>query len=129
MGAVWFSGSVITSGTSMSIVSGQRKISVRKRIEAYCQQHNVIVPTAFKDLDIVYAIALIDQSIPERKRFVGDTFYNKATVAEWFRRENKCPWNYLIFDFKRGRQLIIGDALELKVGPAFDNRSDVDVYY
>lgn len=48
----------------MSIRDGQREVSMRRRILAYCEQHKIAVPAAFHDLETVYAVALIDESAP-----------------------------------------------------------------
>lgn len=113
----------------MSILDGQRAVSLRRRMLAYCEQHKIAVPAAFHDLEIVYAIALIDGSVPEKLRLVDETFYNVPNVLSWFRRMNKYPANYKILDFKRGCELVLPDELHLVHGASFDNRRDFDVQY
>lgn len=113
----------------MSILDGQRKVSLRRRMLAYCEQHKIAVPAAFDDLEVVYAIALIDGSVPEKLRLVGETFYNVSSVLSWFRRMNKCPANYKVLDFMRGCELVLSDEPQLVQGASFDNRRDVDTQY
>lgn len=111
----------------MSIVSGQRLVSIRKRILAYCEQHNVAVPKAFLELDPVYAIALIDSQVPEKLRLVGETFYNEKSALLYLKDQNKNPVNYRFLDFKRGIELQLESEIKLKQGTNFDNRKDIDV--
>ena len=111
----------------MSIVSGQRIVSIRKRILAYCEQHKVAVPKAFLELDPVYAIALIEIRAPEKPRLVGETFYNEKSVLLYLKDRNKNPENYRFLDFKRGIELQLESEINLKHGPKFDNRNDVDI--
>lgn len=113
----------------MSILDGQREVSLRRRMLAYCEQHNIAVPTAFHNLEIVYAIALIDGSAPEKLRLVGETFYNVPSVLSWFCRMNKYPANYRVLDFKRSCELVLSDELQLVRGASFDNRKDIDAQY
>lgn len=102
---------------------------MRRRILAYCEQHKISVPAAFHDLETVYAIALIDESVPGKLRFVGETFYNVPNVLAWFRKMNKHPENYKVLDFKRGCELVATHELQLVHGAFFDNRRDVDIQY
>lgn len=111
----------------MSIVSGQRIVSIRKRILAYCEQHNIAVPKAFHELDPVYAIALVETRVPEKLRLVGETFYNEKSVLLYLKDQNKNPENYRVLDFKRGIELMLESEANLKHGPTFDNRKDIDV--
>lgn len=111
----------------MSIVSGQRVVSIRKRILAYCEQHNIAVPQAFRELDPVYAIALLETSVPEKLRLVGETFYNEKSVLRYLKDQNKNPENYRFLDFKRGIELVLESKVNLKHGAIFDNRKDIDI--
>jgi len=111
----------------MSVVSGQRVVSIRKRILAYCEQHHITVPRAFLDLDPVYAIALIEIRVPEKLRLVGETFYNEKSVLRYLKDQNKNPENYRVLDFKRGVELVLENEANLKRGSEFDNRKDIDV--
>ncbi|WKB53161.1 hypothetical protein [Eleftheria terrae] len=113
----------------MSIVDGQRDISWRQRITAYCEQHRIAIPAAFQQAEVVYPLALVDRSVAERPRLVGETFYNVNGVLSWFRDRNRYPPHYQVLDFKRGRELVLENAVNLVDGPGFDPRRDVDLQY
>lgn len=110
----------------MSIFDGQKFVSKRKRMLAYCEQHGVHVPAAFHQLDTIYPIAVVDMSIPQRPRLLPTTFYNAAGVIEYFKDENKYPGNYQVLDFERGFEHVLISPLRYERGPAFDNRKDID---
>ncbi|MFC3685650.1 hypothetical protein [Hydrogenophaga luteola] len=110
----------------MSVTSGQRIVSIRKRILAYCEQHSIAVPKAFDELDPVYAIALVDTRVPERLRLVGESFYSEKSALRYLKEQNANPENYRFLDFKRGVELVIESETALKHRPSFDNRKDVD---
>ena len=111
----------------MSVISGQRIVSIRKRILAYCEQHNVAVPSEFLELDPVYAIALVEIQIPEKPRLIGETFYNEKSVLLYLKDRNKNPENYRFLDFKRGIELQLESGIGLRRGAEFDNRKDIDI--
>ena len=111
----------------MSVTSGQRIVSIRKRILAFCEQHRIAVPKEFDELDPVYPIALVDARVPERLRLVGESFYNGNSALRYLKDQNVNPENYRFFDFKRGVELVIESELVLKHGPSFDNRKDIDI--
>ena len=113
----------------MSIIGGQRHVSLRKRVLAYCEEHKIAVPSAFHQLEVVYAIVLIDISTSEKLRLVGESFYNVATVLSWFKQMNTYPANYKILDFKRGCELVLAQEVQLVRGASFDHRRDVDIQY
>lgn len=113
----------------MSIVDGQRGVSLRKWVVASCQHHKVVIPAVFHESEVVYAIAIVDESVPEKPRLVGETFYNVENVLAWFRSADRCPPNYRILDFKRGCVLVWEHDMKLVRGASFDNRRDVDVQY
>lgn len=113
----------------MSIVSGQRVVSIRKRILAYCEEHRIVVPKAFHDLEPVYPIALVEALVPERLRLVGETFYSEKSVARFLKDKNKHPENFQVLDFKRGIELVLENEVRLKRGSEFNNRKDVDTQH
>jgi hypothetical protein len=111
----------------MSIHNGQRMVSIRKRMLAYCEQHGIDVPSAFHDQDPVLAIALVRIFTPGKSQLVAQTFYSTASALDYLKQQNKHPENYRFLDFKRGVEWLIDPAVSLKAGPDFDNRRDVDV--
>jgi hypothetical protein len=111
----------------MSVMDGQRVVSVRRRITAYCEQHGIIVPASFHQQDIVYAIAMVDVSVAQEHRLVDQTFYNHKTVVLWLLDHNRHPENYRVLDFKRGVELVLEHPVQFIRGPKFDHRRDVDV--
>lgn len=114
-------------GINMSIFDGQRVVNIRQRMLAYCEQQKIEIPAAFHSLDTVYAIALVDVSVSERLRLVGQTFYNAASVLQYLKDTNKHPANYRVLDFKRGTELVLAHEIGLERGPSFDSRKDVDI--
>jgi hypothetical protein len=110
----------------MSVFDGRRVVSKRKRMLAYCEQHGVTVPSAFHDLETIYPIAVIDISIPQRPKILPKTFYNMATVLEYFKDENKYPGNYQVLNFERGFEYILASPINYVRGAGFDNRKNID---
>jgi len=113
--------------TPMSVISGQRVVSVRKRVLAYCAQWGIEVPTQFLALDPVYALVVVDVTSPDKPHLVGDTFYNAKTVVAYLADHRRNPAHHRVLDFRRGVELLIDGAMQAKVGPRFDHRRDVDV--
>jgi len=110
----------------MGAFDGQRIKSKRRRILAYCEEHSVAVPSAFHELNTIYPIAVIDESISQKPKLVPVTFYNAAGVLEYLKDANKSPGNYKVLDFDRGFEYILVSPLSYARGPGFDNRKDVD---
>ena len=111
----------------MSIVNGQRIVSIRKRILAYCEQHDIDIPKEFRELDPVYAIALVEIRVPENLRLIGKTFYSEKSALLYLKDQNKNPENYRFLDFKRGIELVLESGADLKHGSKFDSRKDIDI--
>jgi hypothetical protein len=110
----------------MSVFSGQRIVSIRRRVLAYCEQHNIAVPKAFLELGYLYGIVLVEICVPEN-RLVGETFYSAKSVLQYLKDQNKNPENYRVLDFKRGVELVFESTVNLKRGSKFDNRKNVDI--
>lgn len=111
----------------MSVRNGQRIVSIRKRMIAYCEEHNIVVPASFHDIDTIYPIIIIDTCIEEQPHLVPQTFYNDKSVLRYLKDENKNPLNYKILDFKRGIEIVLQCPIQLIRGEPFDNRKDVDI--
>ena len=92
-------------------------LSTRHAILDFCARHGIKVPKAFHDLDTVYGIALVDVSVPEAHRLVGETFYNVAGVLQYLLDSNLHPANYRVLDFKRGVELVLEYPIALVRGP------------
>jgi hypothetical protein len=111
----------------MSVFEGQRLVSIRKRIVAYCEQHDIDIPKTFDSFNILYPIALVDASAPRKHRLIAKTFHSANSALEYLKDQNKHPANYRILDFKRGIEFVLADEIRLEQGPSFDNRKDVDI--
>jgi len=111
----------------MSVRNGQRIVSIRKRIIAYCEEHRISIPDSFHNIDTIYPIIIIDISIEERPRLIPETFYNDKSVLRYLKDQNKNPLNYKILDFKRGIEIVLQCPIQLIRGEPFDNRKDVDI--
>ena len=92
-------------------------LSSRQAVLAYCASHGIKVPRSFSELDTIYGIALVDVSVPEAPRLVGESFYNVSGVLEYFLDQNRHPANYRVLDFKRGIELVLEHPVALARGP------------
>ena len=99
-------------------------MSTRRKILAYCAAHGIKVPKAFDDLDTVYGIALVDVSVAEAPRLLGETFYNVSGVLDYLREHNRHPANYRVLDFKRGVELVLDAPIALVRGPSLTAVAD-----
>lgn len=110
----------------MSVFDGQRIVSKRRRMLAYCEKHGVTVPSAFHDLNTIYPIAVIDLSKPQKPCLLPTTFYNASTVLTYLRDTDKSPESCKVLDFERGYEYLLTPNVTYERGPKFDNCKNVD---